>query len=522
MKLKRLSDKTVSNVKVIPPITQEEVNEREIDYATLSKMEFSRKYGYLLYSPVELVVDKKSYNIQTNFCANPFCKWYGKEQFKYNNLKGKPSRYMITGKTFKSIKCSDINDDTIDKPVIISYAAPYSNWAMAEEIKRLIDINTTVPIEPYYIFHKEDCCEKDLNPFDNPNSFYRRGKSSSNSQKYQCKLCKKIANVLPEQKECFTYYQKKNDILPLFMKLILSRTPVTRICEILNIGSSTYYNKLEWLYRRCLEFLERYEDKKLKNTHFDTLWLNTDKFTYHLNNVRKRGHGKNSILEKEKPLFPTSIIATTDSRSRYIFRADVAFDFTTSVNEIKNDYIKYKEDKLNTYLQKTSKYKVSKTTTDSALSELELFLRDLEVRKSYIDGFHVNSTYTTYAHHWLINNSLNVDKLFIVTDEDTALLTSLLRIHNEGVSKKDTHIFTCKVDKELDKNEAYKQYLTHKENIKLWQEANNLKEGLGKSAIDLLAHTIFNNDIYTTETINGKDYVVGTNNSIPHPFPYRK
>ena len=25
---------------------------------------------------------------------------------------------------------------------------------MAEEIKRLIDINTTVPIEPYYIFHK--------------------------------------------------------------------------------------------------------------------------------------------------------------------------------------------------------------------------------------------------------------------------------------------------------------------------------------------------------------------------------
>ena len=150
-------------------------------------------------------------------------------------------------------------------------------------------------------------------------------------------------------------------------------------------------------------------------------------------------------------MFPTSIIATTDSRSRYIFRADVAFDFTTSVNEVKNDYIKYKEDKLNTYLQKTSKYKVSKTTTDSTLSESELFLRDLEVRKSYIDGFHVNSTYTTYAHHWLINNLLNVDKLFIVTDEDTSLLTSLLRIYKESISSKDTHIFTCKVDKELDK-----------------------------------------------------------------------
>ncbi|WP_195990328.1 hypothetical protein [Clostridium sp. D53t1_180928_C8] len=89
--------------------------------------------------------------------------------------------------------------------------------------------------------------------------------------------------------------------------LILSRTPVTRICEILDIGSSTYYNKLEWLYRRCLEFLERYEDKKLKNTHFDTLWLNTDKFTYHLNNVIKKGHGKNSILEKRNRCFPQAL-----------------------------------------------------------------------------------------------------------------------------------------------------------------------------------------------------------------------
>jgi len=39
---------------------------------------------------------------------------------------------MITGKNFKLIKCNDINDDTIDKTVIRSYTAPYSNWAMAE------------------------------------------------------------------------------------------------------------------------------------------------------------------------------------------------------------------------------------------------------------------------------------------------------------------------------------------------------------------------------------------------------
>lgn len=66
---------------------------------------------------------------------------------------------------------------------------------MAEESKRLIDINTASPIEVDYIFQKEYCFEKILNPFDNPNSFYRCDKSSSNSQKYQCKLCKKIKNI---------------------------------------------------------------------------------------------------------------------------------------------------------------------------------------------------------------------------------------------------------------------------------------------------------------------------------------
>lgn len=55
----------------------------------------------------------------------------------------------------------------------------------------------------------------------------------------------------------------------------------------------------------------------------------------------------------------------------------------------------------------------------------------------------------------------------------------------------------------------------------MWQEANDLKEVLGKSAIDLLAHNIFNNDIYITETINDKDYIVGINDAILHPFPYK-
>lgn len=89
----------------------------------------------------------------------------------------------------------------------------------------------------------------------------------------------------------------------LFAALILNRTPVKRVCEILEISSDTYYRKLEWIYRRCLEFLERHEQKPLENKQFDSLWLKTDKLQYNLNNVRKKGNGSRfyDMIEVKKP-----------------------------------------------------------------------------------------------------------------------------------------------------------------------------------------------------------------------------
>ena len=98
-----------------------------------------------------------------------------------------------------------------------------SNWSIAEEIKRLITINTVVDKKEKYIFHKDGCLNFDKNPFDSREAFYSRGKSTGNSQKYQCKTCKKITNVLPTTRENFSYNQNKNDVLPLFTELLVSR-----------------------------------------------------------------------------------------------------------------------------------------------------------------------------------------------------------------------------------------------------------------------------------------------------------
>jgi transposase-like protein len=120
--------------------------------------------------------------------------------------------------------------------------------------KRLIQIETVQDIEPEYNFHKDNCPNSGISPFEVKKLFYKQGKSTAGSQRWQCKSCKKITNVLPTRKQSTTYNQKRNDVLPMFAKLLVNKVPINRACDILEIGSGTYYDKLEWLYRRCIEY----------------------------------------------------------------------------------------------------------------------------------------------------------------------------------------------------------------------------------------------------------------------------
>jgi hypothetical protein len=211
-------------------------------------------------------------------------------------------------------------------PTLGCYTKTFSNWSLATEIERLIRINTIVPLEPSYEFHKDSCLNSDVTYFENPKAFYKRGKASSNAQVVQCKMCKKYTNLLPDKVSSTSYTQKRNDVLPMFAQHLVNRVPISSTCKILGIGRSTYYSKLEWLYRCCLEFLETREMKQFSKKTFSRIWLNTDMMMYYLNNVRKKGQPKTKGTISEKQL-QTQIVVTADSSSRYVFRADVTYDW---------------------------------------------------------------------------------------------------------------------------------------------------------------------------------------------------
>jgi len=136
------------------------------------------------------------HEIQINFCTNLYCGWFGLPQKRFEAVKSKPFRYKLVGSNNdgKAIEC---NPDPKNPNGFVGgcFTTPMSNWSVADEIARLAQNNTVRDVEPAYEFHREDCKQIGITPFDSTQAFYRRGTSSAKSQKWQCKVCKKITNV---------------------------------------------------------------------------------------------------------------------------------------------------------------------------------------------------------------------------------------------------------------------------------------------------------------------------------------
>lgn len=414
-KLKRLSTKSDNIATVEIPVPLTEISSRSADYVLLTPQQFAKKYRSMLFNPAQIRWNGKTYGIQLNACTDPFCKWFGMPQERFVSIRHKPYRYKLTGNPKDNKQRVTCNPDPVHPGVGMTWnctSNTFSNWSAGEEITRLITNESVQERDVDYVFHRESCSDSYVSPFIDSKSFYKRGKSSSNSQKWQCKTCKKITNVLPTRRESFSYDQNKNDILHSFTLALLNRTPVKRTCEILNISPKTYYHKLEWVYRRCLEFLERYETKSFQAKEFKALWVNTDKLIYNLNNVRRRGQSNGRYNNLEDKQMQTHIVVSSDVHSRYVFRSDVAYDCEVSLDDIESDTKLYKEDHVDEFSRKNARLRFSycpmrPTTHDTqTMAEYNDELSRFNRRKKYIEGVHVNSTYTTFAQLWLLKQTV--------------------------------------------------------------------------------------------------------------------
>ncbi len=530
-KLKKIANPNDVDITCHSPFTEDVLSDRDIEYHSLSDIAFEKKYRHYVYTPATVEFDGKLHEIQFNFCNNTFCKWYGMPQKKYDLVANKPSRYKLVSGKSKSeetlLNCNYIAQDTLPGNILGNYSPTISNWSVAEEIKRLLVINTSIPIEPDYQFHNIDCINAEKTPFTDRDFFYYKGKSSSNSLKYQCKSCKKNTNILPEQDKNFSYHQQRNDILNDFCKLIMSRTPVKRICEILDISPTTYYAKLEWVYRKCLEFNERHETKVLRNMHFRQININTDMMVYNLNNIRLkgRGNGRKMSSEEKKPM--TYIVSSGDSDSGYVFRSDVAYDYHVTMDDIENDTMKYHCDHSYTYLRKNDRLKISyrpqpPTMYDSQNQpDFQAELAQFDKRRDYVEGNHVKPQYTAIAHYYLIKEYVKADRIHFISDDDSTIESSIFKVFSDKFKEQNALYFTCQYEKNLTLEEAGKKAFQSRIDLKEWSKVNRTnKIGIWEIAREKLEADLYGHDFYDLKVApDGLRHYVRGHNPIQHPLP---
>ncbi|MFT4655158.1 MAG: transposase-like protein [Patiriisocius sp.] len=111
---------------------------------------------------------------------------------------------------------------------------------------------------------------------------YKKHGQTSGNARYQCKLYRKTFSDGNKRRR-----HRRSEINKSFFLHIVNKTPMRRMCEILDISSKTYFDKLNWLYEQYLAFARDREIRLLRATYAQKIDICTDR-QVHISNWSDR------------------------------------------------------------------------------------------------------------------------------------------------------------------------------------------------------------------------------------------
>jgi len=200
----------------------------------------------------------------------------------------------------------------------------------------------------------------------------------------------------------------------------------------------------------------------------------------------------------------THIFVTADQDSRYVFRADVNFDFTIKMKLLEDDTQTYHEDHLYEYAKKNARLRISHwpqppTNNDhESMDDYKSALVQLENRRKRFDGLHTDKGYTAIAHFWLLKHMINAKEWRFVTDEDNTFLSTIYRVFEKEISDGYAHHLLKKTDTTKTRKERLIEYYKGNPDDELLQMiVRYLRSGSssGYRAANEAAHTYLRREI---------------------------
>jgi len=250
--------------------------------------------------------------IQVNFCKNLKCTNFGSPASTEYPKRGrgnvsKDNYTLGNSKAKKSLRCKICRQET----------RLQSNLAIAEELERISSYLDKTDMTP------SSCPNPDC--INNPSSvnydprkalarFRKNGKDNYGTQRYKCSDCGKVFSVAAKSPIRFQRKSHKNRKI---FKLLVNKTPLSRICEIEEISPLTLYSKIDFLRKQCLAFAADRERAFLEGkVKTRTYGISVDQQVYVVNWTQR--------LDKRNVFLYSA--SSADNRTGYVFGSTVNFD----------------------------------------------------------------------------------------------------------------------------------------------------------------------------------------------------
>ena len=401
--------------------------------------------------------------VQVNHCKEPTCPNFGvaadpdppsrgryadparQDVYKVGRKKGNPK-----------LICKECGSEIVMK----------SNVGIYEEYER-----SSAYLAPQVVCCPDPKCKNHKKPLGSAKGLYKsKGLTPSKvAKRYECCKCGKTFSV----RFVAIAQQRRSNINLMFMRCLCNKSPLKGLSAIFDLGSKSVYDKIDFIYERCMEFAASRERKLLEGMKLPKLYLSTDRQIYLVNWITRE-------CRRNVQMYLT---ATADNKSRYVFAADLNYDPSVEAADIEKDAEKvgdYRTDppfrkharlwllkdflKDNTPDQPEPIPKIAKLNWDDPEEReiLAAYLQatnrnkdkptdrpDLDLHQLPWTGMSVHNEYTMYGHYLLVKRLVcGAPKIRISMDRDSGMEPAVLAAFRDEIIDRRCDAFLVKIDRE--------------------------------------------------------------------------
>lgn len=425
--------------------------------------------------------------LQVNFCKNPRCENFGVPalQTKRTGPKGKtkdPDQYHVTGGVPNAVlrcRAKGCTETLLMK----------SNAAILEELDRMEKYLEGGRTDP--AIHEPDCPHYGVGFYVDRSLFTGDGVTPTRkTPRYKCKVC----GGRFTDSSSVAYHKQAHKNKWIF-KLLMNKVPFRRICELVDIDTTTLYNKIDFLHQQCMNFAA-HREMKLFGMKKDRFYVCVD----------RQDHTVNWTDSNDRANVILNALGSADMGTGYIFGIHLNFDADKDSGKI-NDAAKLNDDVLlprawreyaRLWLQldydqaeeankkirdRKAAAKASvvagtapappPTLGDGLLDDLvgdyaeteeredtessEVMTSDVKLPQKY--GMQVREDYTMYAHFMLLHRMFkNVEKVRFYMDKDSGIRAAFHTAFWKEIKEAHCEGFFVKTNKMMTVDQKYVAY----------------------------------------------------------------